>query len=144
MTFRRYLSRLRPLVLVLGFGGAALVLIAALALDKGLGKDVLIITPHDPSIVGLNQSLYVPGDPVAEIYGNPMSETVRIVHPSKDKLIRPKEDPNLLLLRANKLLGENPLQTKTIWYFARFILPVLLILGIIGFVLPKPRSTDED
>jgi hypothetical protein len=137
MRIKRILSFIRPWAVGIGFGGSVLVLVAALVLDKGLGKDVLMIIPHEPAVVQLNQNLYVPGDPVAEIYGNPMSDPVRIVNPSSEKLIRPEENEELLLLRVDKLHGENPLQAQTVWFFARFALPALLVLGIIGLFLPR-------
>ncbi len=129
--------RLRTPALFLGFGGLALLLVAALTIDRGLGKDVLLIAPHDASVVELNRGLFLPGDSVADIYGNPLSKPVRVIGPEQDRLIRPQENPDLLLLSVNKIAGENPLQAQTIWFFTKLISPFLLVLGVLGFFLPR-------
>ncbi len=92
MTPFRY--RLRRLAFRLGFGGAILVLLGAAGLDLALGEQVLLIAPHDPGTVELNRLLHLPGDPVAEIYGNPLSSPVRVILPLRDRLIQPGPDRN--------------------------------------------------
>ena len=143
MTLNEIKYGLRRWAFGLGFGGAVLVMLTALTTDKVLGQDVLIISPHDESTVQLNRALYVSGDPVADLYGNPLSEPVRVILPAKDHLIRPQEDESLLLLKVDKQKGENPLQAQTVWFFARFALAGLTLLGITGFFLPrrKPERT---
>jgi hypothetical protein len=131
---------LRRIAFVGGFGGAILVLLAALVLDLGLGKEVLMIAPHDPTLVKLNRSLYMPGDAVPDLYGNPLSEQTRVVLPASDRLVSPTEDPVLVLLQVDKLAGENPLQAKTVWYLARFLVAGFVLVGLVGFVLPKGRA----
>jgi hypothetical protein len=131
---------LRRIAFVVGFGGAAAVLAAAASVDLVLGKEVLMIAPHDPSVVELNRELYAPGEPVAQLYGNPLSETTRVVAPAQERLIRPDEEPALLLLTVDKLGGENPLQTRTVWFFTKFAAPALLLLGLLGFALPRRRN----
>ncbi len=96
-----------------------------------------MIAPHNSETVEINRSLHLPGDGVAEIYGNPMSKPVRVIFPDADRLIRPEEDPGLLLLEVDKQKGENPLQARTLWFFGKFAVPALVLLGLIGFVLPK-------
>jgi hypothetical protein len=130
---------IRRIAFMAGFGGLLIVLIAVFTTDKALGQDVLMIAPHKRSVVELNRMLYVEGDLVPELYGNPLSEKTRIVLPSKDRLVRPPEDPTLLLFQVDKLQGENPLQTQTIWFFAKFIVPGLALLGLLGFALPRRR-----
>jgi hypothetical protein len=120
-----------------GFGGGVLALLAAAVLVWGLGKDVTLITPHDASSVEVNKALFSPGDPVAEIYGNPVSQPVKVILPSSDRLIRPEEDPDLLLMTVDKQKGENPLQAQTVWFFSKFALPPLFVLGIVGLFLPR-------
>jgi hypothetical protein len=131
---------LRRIAFVLGFGGAAIVMVVAATVDLALGEDVLMIAPHDPSVVDLNRELYVRGEPVAQIYGNPLSESTRVVLPANDRLIRPVEDPALLLLKVDKLGGENPLQTQTVWFFTKFMAPAFLLLGLLGFAFPRKRT----
>jgi hypothetical protein len=130
---------LRRGAFMFGFGGLIIVLIAVIAADRALGKEVLMIAPHRPSVVELNRMLYADGDPVAQLYGNPLSAKTRVVLPSEDRLVRPEEDPALLLFRVDKQQGENPLQTQTLWFFARFVLPGLALVGLLGFALPRRR-----
>jgi len=134
--------KLRKPAFLLGFGGLAILLLGALFLDRGLGKEVLLIAPHAPIIVEVNRGLFLAGDPVAELYGNPLSQAVRVVRPESGKLIRPEEDPNLLLLQVNKLAGENPLQARTVWFFTKLAVPVLFVFGLLGFFLPRRRGMD--
>jgi virulence-associated protein VagC len=137
---RRFLQSIRPLAIGVGFGGALLGLLVALVLVFGLGKEVTLIAPHDPSTVEVNRALHGPGEPVAEIYGIPTKEKVTIIAPDGDRLIRPEEDPSLLLMKVDKQAGENPLQARTVWFFAKPVLPALLLLGIVGLFLPKRRE----
>ena len=37
-------------------------------------------------MVKVNRTLHAPGDPVAEIYGNPLSKPVRVIAPDPDRL----------------------------------------------------------
>ena len=71
--------------------------------------------------------------------GNPLSEPVRIVLPAGDKMIRPMEDTSLLLLPVNKSAGENPLQARTVWLFARYLGAGFLVLGLAGLLMPRRR-----
>ena len=141
MAFGTFKYRLRKWVFWIGFGLAALVLLTAFVLDRRFGKDVQLIVPYDSSIVELNRGLYTEGDPIAEIYGVVLShEPIRIVLPSRDRLIKPKEDPSLALLSVDKQKGENPLQATTVWFFTKYSVPPLVFLGLVGFLLPrKPR-----
>ena len=138
MTPIRY--RLRQLAVRLGFGGAIPVLLGAAGLDLALGEQVTLIAPHDPGTVELNRLLNLPGDPVVEIYGNPLSSPVRVMLPSKDRLIRPPEEPALLLLPVDKSRGVNPLQAQTVRFLTRHVVGGLILLGILGFVLPRPMK----
>ena len=128
---------MRRLVLFLGFGGLGMVLLVSLVLVWGLGREVLIIAPHDPEVVELNRRLFLPGEDVASLYGNPLSTPIRIVLPDGDKLIRPVEDTSLLLLPVDKSAGENPLQARTVWLFARYLAGAFLVLGLAGLFLPR-------
>ena len=129
--------RLRQLAIRLGFGGAALLLLAAVGLDLALGEQVLLIAPHDPSTVELNRMLHLPEDPVVEIYGNPLSAPVRVILPSRDRLIQPVEEPALLLLAVDKIKGENPLQAQTVWFLFRHAAGGLILLGILGVLTSR-------
>lgn len=133
-------ARMRVPALILGFGGAILVLLLVTGIDRVLGQDVLLIQAHDEGTVELNHSLFLEGDPVAEIYGNPLSQAVRVISPAKSRLLRPVEDESLLLLRVDKGAGENPLQAQTLWFFTKFAVPALLLLGLVGLFLPRRRK----
>lgn len=144
---RNFLARIRPYVVVAGFGGAVLALSLAMAIDRGLGEDVRLISPHDSSTVQVNQALWVAGDPVADIYGNPLSSPVRVISPDADRMTRPQEDRSLVLLSVDKQRGENPLQARTVWLFAKAGAIGLALAGLVALafprsrVLPGPRST---
>jgi hypothetical protein len=132
--------RLRRVAFIVGFGGAVLALLVAGIMDFALGREVLMISPHDPTLVELNRRLFVPGEPVATLYGNPLSDEVRVVLPGADRLVRPDEDPALLLMQVDKMKGENPLQTRTVWFITRFAVTGLVLGGLAGFVLPRRRA----
>ena len=128
---------MRPLVLIAGFGGALFALGLALLMDRGFGEEVRLISPHDPSTVEVNRALYIPGDSVAEIYGNPLSNPVRVVVPDPDRIVRPDEDPHAVLLMVDKQRGENPLQARTVWLFAKAGALGLLLFGLAGLAFPR-------
>ena len=134
---RCLLARIRPFALVAGFGGALLLIGLAMILDRGFGEDVRMISPHDASTVQVNQALYIPGDPVAEIYGNPLSNPVRVIAPDADHLLRPGEDPSAVLLTVNKQHGENPLQARTVWLFAKAGALGLALFGLAALAFPR-------
>lgn len=134
---RRYLRRA---ALIIGFGGAGLALLTASVLDKGFGRDVLMLAPHDAQTVELNRLLHSPGDSIPEIYGNPLSRQARVLFVDPERIIQPEEDPSLSLLPVDKAKGDNPLQVQTIWFFTRFIIGGLLVLGIAGLFIPRSKS----
>ena len=134
---RCLLARIRPFVLVAGFGGAVFVLGLAMIIDRGFGEDVRLISPHDASTVQVNRALYVPGDPVAEIYGNALSKPVRVIAPDPDRIVRPDEDPATVLLTVDKQRGENPLQATTVWLFAKAGALGLGLLGLAALAFPR-------
>ncbi len=134
---RCLLARIRPFALVTDFGGALLLLGMAMSLDRGLGEEVRIISPHESSTVEVNRALYVPGDPVAEIYGNPLSSPVRVISPDPERMMRPEEDRSLVLLAVNKQCGENPLQARTVWLFAKAGTLGLALLGLASLVFSR-------
>jgi len=134
---RCLLARIRPFALIAGFGGTLLVIGLAMIIDRGFGEDVRLISPHDASTVQVNQALYIPGDPVADIYGNPLSNPVRVIAPDPDRLLHPAEDPSAVLLTVNKQRGENPLQARTVWLFAKAGALGLALLGLGALAFPR-------
>ena len=95
-----------------------LVLVGALVVDRFLSSDVLFIAPKPPDVVKVEQALWEPGQPVAAIFGAPASAKTRVVLPDEGRLIRPQQDRTLVLMKVDKQRGENPLQTKTVWFIA--------------------------
>lgn len=111
----------------------ALILGAALFVDRALSTEVQLITPNDPEVVELEKMMWIPGDPVADIYGVPTEELSRVVLADKSKLIVPDEDDELLLLPVDKHAGENPLQTKTVWFIAQWAGLALIVASALSF-----------
>jgi hypothetical protein len=127
-------SSIRTWVIRLAVGGAAALLLAALGADRLLGRDVLLIAPHDAAAVKLNRALYLPGDPVADVYGNPLSRPVRVVILSNRGLIRPPEDPKQILLAVDGAKGDHPLQVQTVWFVTRYVVAALLAIAAVTAV----------
>lgn len=134
---RCLLARIRPFVLAAGFGGALLALGMAMILDRALGEDVRLISPHDASTVEVNRALHLPGDPVSEIYGNALSNPVRVIAPDPGRIVRPDEDPSVVLFTVDKQRGENPLQARTVWLFAKAAALGLTLLGLAAIAFPR-------
>ncbi len=137
---RSFLAHLRPYALIGGFGGAVLALALAVLLDFGFGEDLLMVSPHEPGTVEVNRMLYLEGDPVSELYGNPLEKPVRLIGPDPARMIRPEEDGNLVLFTVNKQQGENPLQARTVWLLAKAAMLGFGLLGLAGLALPRNRS----
>ncbi len=103
---------------------------AAWILDTYMGRDVRIITPATPEVVTLNRELWEHGEPVAEIYGIPQEELIRVLFVDESLMITPQEDPSLALFPVDKQAGENPLQVKTVWFVAKRGSIGLLLAGV--------------
>lgn len=101
-----------------GLVAALLLPLAASLADLGWGHEVLLISPHDPSVVTLNRSLWSAGDPIADLYGSPMSEPTRVLLFSDLQVVHPEEDPTLSLLPA-AAAGSRPIQVRTLWWAVR-------------------------
>ncbi len=112
---------------------------SAILLDRVFGRDVLLISPHGEATVTLNRSLHADGDPVAEIYGNPLSKPVRVVLLSERNVIRPVEDSSLALLPVGGS-APRPLQVQTVFFVARYAILALLLLSLLIAFLPIPRA----
>jgi hypothetical protein len=112
---------------------------SAILLDRVFGVDVLLISPHDEATVALNRSLHADGDPVAEIYGNPLRKPVRVVLLSERNVIRPVEDSSLALLPVGGG-APRPLQMQTVFFVARYAILALLLLSLLIAIFPIPRA----
>lgn len=130
--------------------GAWATLITALALPLaayltalGLGREVLLIAPHDPAVVTLNRSLWSAGEPVAEIYGSPMSEPTKVLLFGDLKVLHPEEEPALSLLPVASG-GKRPIQVRTLWWGVQLAVAGLgaataVLLGISFFAGRRAR-----
>jgi hypothetical protein len=110
---------------------AASILLPASAglIDRVGGRSVTLITPHSGEAVEIQKTLWVEGDPVAEIYGNPIG-TMRVLFVDPSALIVPEEDPALVLLP--KRGSENPLQGQTVWFLAQIMAAIALAVAAAG------------
>lgn len=125
-TLAKYIS-------TLSLAGLVLVLAGAWILVSGYSEEVLIIAPKADEIVELEKELWLPGDPVADIYGTPMDQPTLVVMPDQTKLIYPSEDDSLVLLKVDKQAGDNPLQAKTVWFVTRWAALALSMSAVLTF-----------
>ncbi len=100
---------------------AALVWPAAWILD-GRAQSLQLIHPFDEATVGVNRFAYEDEptgaeDDVLRIYGVPLGKPERVLFVDQADIIRPRENPNLVLLK--KAEDENPLKIQTVYFFAR-------------------------
>lgn len=107
---------------------AILLPLLAWGLDRSLGRDVLLIAPYDAAVVALNRSLWTPGEPIAELYGSPLSAPVRVLVADYRSLLHPEEDPALVLLPTGAGSGR-PFQVKTLWLLTRLAALALAACG---------------
>ncbi|MEO8197257.1 MAG: hypothetical protein ABI689_11090 [Thermoanaerobaculia bacterium] len=124
---------------------ALLLPLAAFLADRGWGQEVRILSAHEPSVVELNRALWTPGDPVAEIYGNPMSTSTRVLLTSHSTVLHPQEDPSLALLPV-AAGGERPLQVQTLWWAVRLGAigagaATVVLLALAYFLRRRQRAT---
>lgn len=112
--WRRWLRRLGVVALV----GAALALVVAFTIDRAFGTDVYLLTPAPAEAVAANKLLWLPGDPIADIYGTISDHKIRVAFADQANIIVPKEDPSLRLYPISAHAGEHALQTKSVWFIA--------------------------
>ena len=117
--------------------------------------DAYVIAGKSPELVKINQDSFDAREPketdesyrrrVMEIYGNPIDYKTPVVFVPAEMFIRPKEAPELILLPVNKNRQENPLQVKTLYFFAKYVTmgsgAAFAVFLILFFVLRKPEKT---
>ena len=119
-------------LLLAGWAGAFL--LAALtypvaALLASGSVEAYLIAAKDRSAVEVEKAIFEPPkgaskdskayrDAVMRIYGSQTDEPTRVLFVPKEKFIHPEELPGLTLLPVDKAKGENPLQEKTVYFFA--------------------------
>lgn len=122
------MSRLLGILAIVAFGFAALTYPVAFGIASG-ATEAYLIAGKDPTAIAVEEELFEPPkgaskdskeyrDAVLRIYGVPTDETTKVVFWPKEKFVHPKQLPSLTILPVYKEKGENPLQVKTVWFFA--------------------------
>jgi len=142
-------SRLPDLLRLAALGSGTLIVLAlagALVVDRLMSTEVLFIAPKPADVVQVEQALWEPGQSVAAIYGAPASTKTWVVLPDEGRLLRPEQDRTLVLMKVDKQRGENPLQTKTVWFLAARVaygLGAFGALALLGaWLLGRRRGPD--
>lgn len=125
----------------LALGVAAGTYPAVMVLESG-ATEAYVIAAKSPELVKDNKESFDARDPketdavyrkrVMGIYGNPIDYTTPVLFVPKEKFVRPSEAPELVLLPVDKEKGENPLQVKSLYFFAK---PLTIGAGIAALVL---------
>ena len=118
--------------------GVALAILAPLAgaaMSAVWGREVILISPHDPGVIELEKISWTQGEPVVDLYGIQNGGVTRVIFPDPDRIIVPEEDPSLTLLKVDKQAGENPLQAQTVWFFVKWLVIGGLAAAAAAFAL---------
>jgi len=131
---RRTLAVLSAALVVAG----AMMPAGAWFMDRRMSRDVIMIVPHDSSVVEMNRLMWEKGGPVAEVYGQPSSKPVRVFRPRAEDIVIPAEDPSLTLLKVPS--GAHVVQVQSLWFFAKMAGIPCALAGILGLALWKLLS----
>jgi hypothetical protein len=117
--------------------------------------EAYLISAKDPSAIKVEQEIFeapkgaakdskVYRDAVMGIYGSVTDEPTKVVFVPAEKFVHPKELPTLMLLPIDKQKGENPLQVKTIYFFASKTAAGAAVVGALfllaGFLTRKKKT----
>ena len=116
----------------IGASVSALLALGTAAIADLLATEVLFISPKAPDVVSVERALWEPGNSVPDIYGTPANQPSRVIGFDESKLVRPKEDRSLLLLKVDKQRGDNPLQVKTVWFVALRVVAGLALVALLS------------
>ena len=108
----------------------------------GGAVEAYIIAAKDPSVISVDEEIFEAPkgvakdskayrDAVMRVYGSQTDEPTKVVFVSKEKFLQPKLLPGLMLLPVDKQKGENPLQLKTVYFFAP---KIMLGFSVAGFI----------
>ena len=145
--------------ILLVLGGLAL-LFAALAypiagIVASSSVEAYLISAKDPTAVKVEQEIFEAPkgaskdsktyrDAVMGIYGSVTDEPTKVLFVSADRFVHPKELPTLTLLPIDKQKGENPLQVKTVYFFASRLAAGAAAVGALfiltGFLSRKKKA----
>jgi len=99
---------------------------AAWVLDR-MATEVQLLDAFPPDRVVVNRGLDAPSrdDPelskkVASLYGIPLGPPTRVLLVPRERFVHPEELPSLALLPVDKARGEDPLQMRTVRFFAKW------------------------
>lgn len=149
------MSKLFMVLGILALVTAGLVYPIAGAIAGG-ATEAYIIAAKDPKAVEIDREIFEAPkgaakdskayrDAVMSIYGSQADEPTKVVFWPADKFVHPKELPGLVLLPVDKNKGENPLQVKTVYFFASKTAIGAAVVGVIllgiGFAMKKKPST---
>jgi len=132
-------------LLMVGWVGAfvfALATYPVAGIIAGGAVEAYLIAEKDPKSVEVEKAIFEPPkgaakeskeyrDAVMRIYGSQTDEPTKVVFVPKEKFRRPEELPSLILLPVNKEKGENPLQVKTVYFFAQKALLGSAVAGVV-------------
>lgn len=116
---------------------AALVYPAAALIGASAVEAWIVVNPYDESTVKLNRlGAPLPGEEdfdrkVAKIYGQPMTESIKVVFVSESKLLRPPEKPSLAIVRLDQEKREDVLQLQTIDYARPRVVAGAVVVGLV-------------
>jgi hypothetical protein len=134
---------------------AALVYPVVAILASG-ATDAYVIAAKSPELVNINKQSFDAREPkesdesfrrrVIEIYGNPIDYTTPVLFVPKEKFIHPEQIPGLVLLPVDKQKGENPLQVKSLYFFAKYIVSASSVsfVVLIGLWLILRKRVKKD
>ncbi len=144
------MAKLLRLGWILAFACAALAYPAAWILDA-TSVEGIEIAPFTDEVVLVNTSLATlppKTDPkyraaVIDLYGVPNQQAMKVVFFPKSRVLRPKEAPELVLLKIDRTKGQDALQMKLVYYLTPFFMggaafTGLTLLGVWAVVRKKP------
>jgi hypothetical protein len=127
-------------IIALTMGGLSYPVAAILASGA---TEAYLISGKDPSAIEVEKELFEAPkgvskdskeyrEAVLRIYGVPVDEPTKVVFWPPEKFIHPAQLPSLTVLPVYKDKGDNPLQVKTLYFFAGRI---AVAAGATGMVL---------
>jgi len=140
----------------LGWMGALLVAVMiypTVAVVASGAIDAYIVAAKPESMVKFNKDNFEPRDPkmsdaefrkrIMEVYGNAVDYSTPVLFVPKENFIRPAEAPDIIILPVDKEKGENPLQVKSLYFFAKYIVTVASVAfaALLGLHLFLARSS---
>ena len=120
--------------------------------------DAYVVAAKSESMVRFNKNDFQPRGAqetdaefhkrIMEVFGNAVDYTTAVLFVPKEKFVRPAEAPSIIILPVDKEKGENPLQVKTLYFFARHIVMaagaafvvLLLVSRFLNKSQPKPPA----